>query len=138
MPKVEYIPIAGRNALIVHPDIGVLSAMQSTAAKEGFSPIVCRDLPTALLAIAQHRFDLCVLAVGISEKSDGWALAAVLHMCFPHAYIAMLAPEPDLMMLQTAINTGVTQLYLSSRPAGELAKEILRDSTGHKHHSKLQ
>jgi DNA-binding NtrC family response regulator len=138
MQDLEYIPIAGRNALIVHPDIGVLSAIQSAVAKEGFTPVVSRDLPTALLAMAQHRFDLCVLAVGISEKSDGWALAAVLHMCFPHAYIAMLAPEPDLLMLQTAINTGVTQLYVASCPAAEVASDILRDCSRQPKGSKLQ
>jgi DNA-binding NtrC family response regulator len=130
MAAVEYIPKVVRNALIVNNDIGVLSAMQAAAAQEGFTPIICRDLPTALLAMAQHRFDLCVLPVNISEKADGWALAAVLHMCFPHAYIAMIAPEPDLLMLQTAINTGVTQLYLSSRSAAELAVEIMHDCSG--------
>lgn len=138
MQNVEYIPISGRNALIVHPDLAVLSAMQAATAKEGFTPIICRDLPTALLATSQHRFALCILSVGISEKTDGWALAAVLHMCFPGAYIAMMAPEPDLLMLQTAINTGVTQLYLASRPAGELASEILRDCSGHAKPGKVQ
>lgn len=135
---VEYIPATLRNALIVNNDIGVLSAMQAAAAHHGFTPIVCRDLPTALLAMAQHRFDLCILPVSIAEKADGWALAAVLHMCFPHAFIAMVGPEPDLLMLQTAINTGVTQLYLSSRPAAELALEIIRDCSGNAAQGKLQ
>lgn len=130
MRSVEYIPKSARNALIVHPDLGVLSAMQTAVAKEGLTPILCRDLPTALLAMVQHRFDLCILSLSISEPADGWSLAGVLRMCFPQSYIAMIAPEPDLLMLQTAINTGVTQLYLSSRPASELAVEILRDHAG--------
>lgn len=130
MQSTEYIPSAGRNALLVHPDLGVLCAMQSIVSSQGFTPIVCRDLPTALLAMVQHRFDLCILSVSISEASDGWSLSGVLHTCFPHAYIAMIAPEPDLMMLQTAINSGVTQLYLASRPPAELAGEILKDHSG--------
>lgn len=127
--KTEYIRGTARNALVVHPDLGVLSAMQAALTREDFTPILCRDLPTALLAIVQHRFELCVVSERISERADGWSLAGVLHMCFPHAYIAMIAPEPDLLMLQTAINSGVTELYLSSRPAAEIAKEIVRNYT---------
>jgi DNA-binding NtrC family response regulator len=127
MPKMEYIPRQVRNALIVHPDLGVLSAMQTVMSQQGLTPILCRDLPTALLAIVQHRFDLCVVSMSVTEKADGWSLAGVVHMCFPQAYVAMIAPEPDLLMLQTAINAGVSQLYLSSRPPMELAAEILRD-----------
>lgn len=129
MAKMEYISGSVRNALIVQPDLGVLSALQAAVSKEGFTPILCRDLPTALLAIVQHRFDLCILGTSISEKADGWSLAGVLHMCFPHAFIAMIAPEPDLLILQTAINSGVSQLYLASRPPAEVAAEILRDCT---------
>ncbi len=130
MKNVEYISKAIRNALVVHPDLAILSATQAALTQHGTTVIVARDLPTALLAIAQHRFELCVLSVGISEKADGWALAAVLHMCFPNAYIAMIAPEPDLLILQTAINTGVTQLYLSTRSPGEIAADIAKDFAG--------
>lgn len=127
MQSTEYIGGTARNALIVHSDLSVLSAMQAALSREGFTTILCRDLPTALLAMVQHRFELCVVSVRISEQGDGWSLAGVLHMCFPHAYIAMIAPEPDLLMLQTAINAGVTQLYLASRPPAEVATEILSD-----------
>jgi uncharacterized membrane protein YhfC len=65
--------------------------------------------------------------MAISEKSDGWALAAVLHMCLPHAFIAMIASNPDLLMLQTAINAGVTQLYLASESPTAIGEAILRD-----------
>lgn len=136
--KTEYIPGSVRNALIVHPDLGVLSTMQAAAFQEGFTPILCRDLPTALLAMAQHRFELCVVSMSITEKADGWSLAGVLHMCFPHAYIAMIAPEPDLLMLQTAINSGVSQLYLSSMPPAEIATEILRDCSSRGQQTRLQ
>lgn len=130
MQNVEYIPQRSRNALIVHPDLAVLTAMQAAVAQQGLIPIIARDLPTALLAISQHRFELCILSHSISEKSDGWALAAVLHMCLHNAFIAMIAPEPDLLMLQTAINTGVTQLYLASESPARVAADILRDFTG--------
>jgi len=50
----------------------------------------------------------------------------------------MIAPEPDLLMLQTAINAGVSQLYLSSRPTAELAAEILRDCSGRAGEVRLQ
>jgi hypothetical protein len=59
-------------------------------------------------------------------------------MCFPHAFIAMIAPEPDLLILQTAINSGVSQLYLASRPPAEVAAEILRDCTTRYSHTALQ
>lgn len=130
MQDTEYISKPVRNALIVHRDLSVLAAMQTAIAKEGFTPILCRDLPTALLAIAQHRFDLCILGISISENADGWSLAGVLHMCFPHSYIAMIAPEPDLLMLQAAINSGVTKLYLSSQSPSDLATQILLDHSG--------
>lgn len=127
MRTTDYIPGTLRNAVIVHPDLGVLSTMQAAVSEQGFTPILCRDLPTALLAMVQHRFELCIVSVRISEQADGWSLAGVLHMCFPQAYIAMIAPEPDLLMLQAAINAGVSQLYLSSRSPAEVASDILRD-----------
>lgn len=138
MTKVEYIPLKSNNGLIVHPDLAVLSALQPVLAKYGFAPIVARDLPTALLAISQHRFDLCILSMAISEKSDGWALAAVLHMCFPHAFVAMIASNPDLLMLQTAINAGVTQLYLAGEPPTVIGEAILRDYSKWSPADKLQ
>ena len=138
MPDVEYIPMPSKNALVVHPDFAVLSAMQTALSKEGFVPIIARDLPTALLAMAQHRFELCVISSGISEKSDGWPLAAVLHMCFPNAFIAMIAPEPDLLMLQTAINNGVTQLYLAGQSPNTNAEAILQDYRGRRHLGRTQ
>jgi DNA-binding NtrC family response regulator len=138
MHKMEYISTPARNALIVHPDLGVLAAMQNAVSKEGFNPILCRDLPTALLAIVQHRFDLCILSAAISERTDGWSLAGVLHMCFPNAFIAMMASDPDVLMLQTAINSGVSQLYISSRPAPAVATEILLDWRGRSGHSRVQ
>lgn len=138
MQNTQYIPRTVRNALVVHSDLGALSAMQAALSQEGYTPILCRDLPTALLAIVQHRFELCVVSMSISERADGWSLAGVLHMCFPHAFIAMIAPEPDLLMLQAAINAGVSQLYLSSRPPAELAAEILRDCSGRAADTRLQ
>jgi DNA-binding NtrC family response regulator len=122
----DYIP-AKDNALIVHPDVAVLSTMQSTLSRENFVPILARDLPTALLAISQHHFELCIIPIAISAQSDGWALASVFHTCFPYAFLAMIAPEPTVLILQTAINAGVTQLYLDRLPAAANAEAILRD-----------
>ncbi len=138
MAKVEYIPLKSNNALVVHPDLAVLSALQPVLSRQGFVPILARDLPTALLAISQHRFELCILSMAINEKSDGWALAAVLRMCFPHAFVAMIASEPDLLMLQTAINTGVSQLYLASQTPAANVEAILRDYTKWSSADKLQ
>ena len=138
MPRVEYIPLKSKNALVVHSDLAVLSTLQPILSQRGFVPILARDLPTALLAMAQHRFELCILSMAITEKSDGWALAAVLRMCFPHAFVAMIAPEPDLLMLQTAINTGVTQLYLATEPPAANAESILRDYSRFNAEHKLQ
>ncbi|HYX54495.1 MAG TPA: hypothetical protein VE783_13640 [Candidatus Limnocylindrales bacterium] len=138
MKNVEYISRSVRNALVVHPDLAVLSATQAVLTQHGMTVIIARDLPTALLAISQHRFELCILSVGISEKADGWALASVLHMCFPNAYIAMIAPDPDLFILQTAINTGVTQLYLATRSAVEIAADIAKDFAGKSPGERLQ
>jgi hypothetical protein len=59
-------------------------------------------------------------------------------MCFPNAYIAMIAPEPDLLILQTAINTGVTQLYLCTRAPAEIAADIAKDFTGKSTNERLQ
>jgi DNA-binding NtrC family response regulator len=118
---------ANGNALIVHRDVGFLSTMQSALSRENFVPILARDLPTALLAISQHHFELCVISVAISAQSDGWALASVLHKCFPHAFLAMIAPDPSVLILQAAINAGVTQLYLDDVPAATNADAILRD-----------
>ena len=98
-------------ALIVHPELSVLSQYQSLLAGDGFTAVVARDLPTALLAITQHYFDLAIVSSQISESGDGWPLAGVLHLVFPKSFVAVLVPGTDLLTLQAAINSGVQDVY---------------------------
>ena len=80
-------------------------------AAEGYTPIVARDLPSALLAVTQHYFDLAIVSSQLNEPGDGWPLAGVLHLVFPKSFIAVLVPGTDLMALQAAINNGVQELF---------------------------
>jgi DNA-binding NtrC family response regulator len=98
-------------ALVVHPDLAVLSQYQTLLSGNGFSTVVARDLPTALMAITQHYFDLAVVSSQLGEAGDGWPLAGVLHMIFPGSYIGVLVPGADLLTLQSAINSGVQDVY---------------------------
>ncbi len=98
-------------ALVVHPELGVLSQYQNLLSRNGFSTVVARDLPTALLAITQHYFEIAVVASQLGEAGDGWPLASVLHLVFPGSYIGVLVPGTDLLTLQSAINSGVQEVY---------------------------
>lgn len=100
-----------KTALIVHPDLSMLSKYQTRLAAEEYTPIVARDLPTALLAMTQHYFDLAIVSSQLNEPGDGWPLAGVLHLVFPKSFIAVLVPGTDLMALQAAINNGVQELF---------------------------
>jgi len=101
----------GKFALVVHPELSVLSQYQSLLSKHGFTTVVARDLPTALLAITQHYFNLAIVASQLGEAGDGWPLAGVLHLVFPGSYIGVLVPGADLLTLQSAINHGVQDVY---------------------------
>ena len=98
-------------ALVVHPELSVLTQYQTLLSTNGFSTVVARDLPTALLAITQHYFDLAIVSSQLGEAGDGWPLAGVLHLVFPNAYIGVLVPGADLLTLQSAINSGVQEVY---------------------------
>ena len=71
---------------------------------------MARELPTALLAVAQNDFDLCLVCSRLHEPGDGWALGGVLRRLFPGAFVAVLA-ESNVASLQQAINNGFDQLY---------------------------
>ncbi len=115
-----------RMALVVHPVMGVLSSFQSALTAQGFVTIVARDLPTALLAITQHYFDVALVSVALAEGGDGWPLAGVLHLVFPQAFVAIVSPtEPDVLTLQAAINYGVREIYEQTKPAREVVNSIL-------------
>jgi DNA-binding NtrC family response regulator len=118
-------------ALIVAPNLETLTAFQTALTNSGYVAILARDLPTALLAITQHYFDMAIVSSRLGEGGDGWPLAGVLHLVFPRAFIAVLTPgEPDVITFQSAINNGVTEIYdQSSRPA-EIVTAILSRSAG--------
>ena len=120
-----------KTALIVHSDMSVLSAFQSSFVSKGYVAILARDLPTALLAVTQHFFDVAVISSRLAEGGDGWPLAGVVHLIFPKAFVGVLTPETSVLTLQAAINNGVTQIFdaasspdhvvtslLSSQPTG--------------------
>ena len=106
-----------KTALIVHADMSVLSAFQSSFVSKGYVAILARDLPTALLAVTQHFFDVAVISSRLAEGGDGWPLAGVVHLIFPKAFVGVLTPETNVLTLQAAINNGVTQIFdVSSNP----------------------
>ncbi len=115
-----------RMALIVHSDMAVVSGMQSALTAKGFTAIVARDLPTALLSITQHYFEIALVGSTLHENGDGWPLAGVLHLVFPRAFVAVLdRVEPDILTLQSAINYGVREIYQQSSPARDVVNSIL-------------
>jgi DNA-binding NtrC family response regulator len=127
-------------ALVVHSDVGVLSNLQSALSENGITTIVARDLPTALLAITQHYFDLAIVSSQLREGGDGWPLAGVLQLVFPHAFVSVLAPSEDVLTLQAAINYGVKDVYKDSSPASEVVEAILTavDQTSATQRTRLQ
>ena len=112
-------------ALIVHPELSVLSQYQSLLAGNGFTTVVARDLPTALLAITQHYFDLAIVSSQITESGDGWPLAGVLHLVFPKSFVAVLVPGADLLTLQAAINSGVQDVYELTETPKKIVSSML-------------
>lgn len=114
-----------QKALVVHADMGVLSALQSELSKRGITPIIARDLPTALLAITQHYFDFAIVATRISEEGDGWPVAGVFRLVFPKSTVVALAPSTDVLTLKAAINNGIDELCESSRSAEQVVATTL-------------
>jgi ActR/RegA family two-component response regulator len=114
-------------ALVVHADMGVLSAFQTSLVGCGYVVILARDLPTALLAITQHFFDLAIISSRLAEGGDGWPLAGVVHLVFPQAFIGVLTPETSVLTLQSAINNGVTQLFDTASQPSDVVSAVLRD-----------
>ena len=112
-------------ALIVHGDVGSLSALQNCMSGHGIRCVVARDLPTALLSMTQHTFDVAVVSSRLMEEGDGWPLAGVLHMVFPWAFISVIAPETSVVTLQAAINHGVNAVYEPTENVEALATEVV-------------
>lgn len=119
-----------RKALIVHPDMGVLSALQGEFCKQGITAVVARDIPTALLAITQHFFDYAVVASRISEQGDGWPVAGVLRLVFPKAVVLAMAPSADVLTLKSAINNGIDELCQDGHTAEQVVVTALNLEKG--------
>jgi DNA-binding NtrC family response regulator len=121
---------AGKLALIVHSDMAVIAALQSVFNESGITAIVARDLPTALLAVTQHYFDVAVVSSRISEEGDGWPVGGVLRLVFPHAFVVVIAPETDVLTLKAAINNGVDEIFDKERSPEEIARAVVASVTG--------
>jgi ActR/RegA family two-component response regulator len=120
-----------KTALIVHADMSVLPAFQSSFVSKGYVAILARDLPTALLAVTQHFFDVAVISSKLGEGGDGWPLAGVVHLIFPKAFVGVLTPETNVLTLQAAINNGVTQIFdASSNPEHVVTASLAGPQTG--------
>jgi hypothetical protein len=117
---------SSRIALVVHPNLETLASFQSVLTANDFVAIIGRDLPTALLAVTQHRLDVAIVSSRIQEDGDGWALAGVIHLACPEAFVCVTSPsDPDIFILQSAINNGAREVYLETNPASEVVKSIL-------------
>jgi DNA-binding NtrC family response regulator len=117
---------SSRIALVVHPKLETLASFQSVLSSNDFVAIIARDLPTALLAIAQHRLDVAIVSSRVQEDGDGWALAGVIHLACPEAFVCVTsATDPDIFILQSAINNGAREVYLEGNPAQDVVKSIL-------------
>ena len=117
-------------ALVVHADMGILSAFQTSLVGCGYVVILARDLPTALLAITQHFFDLAIISLRLAEGGDGWPLAGVVHLVFPQAFVGVLTPETSVLTLQSAINNGITRLFEAAVPPSDVVNAIVREQSG--------
>lgn len=115
---------AGKTALLVHPDMTTLSGLQAELTGRGYTTIVARDLPTSLLAVTQHYFDLAIVSSQITEEGDGWPLASILRMVFPQAFVGVIAPGTDVLTLKTAINNGVDEIYRRDQSVQEIVAGI--------------
>jgi ActR/RegA family two-component response regulator len=112
-------------ALLVHPNMNFLSALQRAFSDRGMMAVACRDLPTALLALSQHDFEAAVIHSKISEEGDGWSLSATARRIFPDAHIAVTCTERDVVSLQSAINNRLNQIFEQSVPGEQIADAIV-------------
>lgn len=132
MVKKQQNPGGQEYALLVHPNMAALSAMQHGFGARGIRCVVARDLPTALLALSQHLFNLVLISSSISEHGDGWALGGVTRLLFPEAYIGVMSDETSVLTLQAAINNGLNRVYDSGEAPERLVETFLADrSRGH-------
>jgi DNA-binding NarL/FixJ family response regulator len=111
--------------------MAALAKFQAALAQKDFRTIVARDLPTALLAITQHHFQLAIVSAHLKEPGDGWPLAGVLHLVFPQAFVAVVSPtDPDVLSLQAAINFGAREVFPASTTPDEIVGLIAAQLAG--------
>lgn len=127
MVKKKNNPAGDEYGLLVYPNLGALSALQSLFAARSIRCVVARDMPTALLALSQYFFNLVIVNVNISEEGDGWALGGVARLIFQDAYIGVVTNETSVLTLQAAINHGLNQTYHSELGPEELVSAVLAD-----------
>jgi hypothetical protein len=112
-------------ALLVHPNMGVLSALQHSFEVRGIHSVVSRDMPTTLLALSQHDFAVAVIHHRVTEEGDGWALGSVARRLFSQAHIAVICGEKDVMSLQAAINNRLDQVFDEKAGSEQVADAII-------------
>lgn len=118
-----------QKALLVHPDLKVLNDLQSELSQKGYACILARDLPTSLLAMTQHYFDMGLIAAQITEAGDGWSLSGVFRMVFPKSFVAVLGADTGIRTLQTAINNGINDVYEPTRTPQEIVSSVVAQMT---------
>ena len=118
-------PARQKMALVVHPDLTMLSRYQALLRNAEFTTVVARDIPTALMAITQHYFEVAIISSQLGESGDGWPLAGVFHLVFPKSFVSVIVPGTDLLNLQTAINNGVQEIFEEENAPDAVVSAIL-------------
>jgi len=116
-----------QKALLVHPDLNVLTNLQSELSQQGFVCILARDLPTALLAMTQHYFEVGLVAAQVTEQGDGWSLSGVFRMVFPKSFVAVLGVDTGIRTLQSAINNGINEVYEAAKTPRQIVDSLLHE-----------
>jgi ActR/RegA family two-component response regulator len=119
-----------RLALLVHPNVSFLTALQHSFEVKGVHSVVARDLPTALLALNQHDFGMAVINSRVAEEGDGWALAGVVRRMFGRAHVAVTCEEKSVLSLQSTINHGLNQLFDKSADSEQVVSAVLANVSG--------
>ena len=125
LPVVSARKNAPALALLVHPNMSVLSALQRSFEVRGIHSVVSRDMATTLLALSQHDFSVAVVHHRIHEEGDGWALGGVVRRLFPSAHIAVMCGEKDVAALQSAINNRLDQVFDEKAALEEVTDAIV-------------
>ena len=116
-----------RKVLLVHSDMAVMMQFHTAFAANGYVPIIARELPSALLAITHHFFEVAVISSQINEPGDGWPLGGVFRMVFPSAFAAVIAPDSTVQTLQTAFNNGISQVFEMRQTPEQIMTSVMTE-----------